>query len=93
MEKQLGDLAEGWFLESVSENSRELSLAGLQDGVGGTINTYFPNIYSSMCAHSVMSDSFRAQRSQALLSMRFSRQEYWSGLPFLPPGDLPKPGV
>ena len=25
---------------------------------------------------------------QAPLSMRFSRQEYWSGLPFLPPGDL-----
>ena len=22
-----------------------------------------------------------------------SRQEYWSGLPFLPPGDLPDPGI
>ena len=30
---------------------------------------------------------------QALLSMEFSRQEYWSGLPFPPPGDLPDPGV
>ena len=29
----------------------------------------------------------------ALLSMGFSRQEYWSGLPFLSPGDLPDPGV
>ena len=28
---------------------------------------------------------------QAPLSMGFSRQEYWSGLPFPPPGDLPKP--
>ena len=28
---------------------------------------------------------------QAPLSMEFSRQEYWSGLPFLPPGDFPKP--
>ena len=28
---------------------------------------------------------------QALLSMRFSRQEYWSGLPCPPPGDLPNP--
>ena len=28
---------------------------------------------------------------QALLSMGFSRQEYWSGLPFPPPGDLPDP--
>ena len=26
-------------------------------------------------------------------SVGFSRQEYWSGLPFLPPGDLPDPGV
>ena len=25
--------------------------------------------------------------------MGFSRQEYWSGLPFLSPGDLPKPGI
>ena len=27
------------------------------------------------------------------LSMGFSRKEYWSGLPFPPPGDLPKPGI
>ena len=27
------------------------------------------------------------------LSMEFSRQEYWSGLPFLSPGDLPDPGI
>ena len=30
---------------------------------------------------------------QAPLSMRFSRQENWSGLPSLPPGDLPDPGI
>ena len=30
---------------------------------------------------------------QASLSMGFSRQEYWSGLPFPFPGDLPNPGV
>ena len=30
---------------------------------------------------------------QAPLSMKFSRQEYWSGLPFPPPGDLPDPGI
>ena len=30
---------------------------------------------------------------QAPLSMRFSRQEYWSGLPFPSPGNLPKPGI
>jgi len=25
--------------------------------------------------------------------MGFSRQEYWSGLPFISPGDLPDPGI
>ena len=30
---------------------------------------------------------------QAPLSMGFSRQEYWSGLPFLSPGALPNPGI
>ena len=30
---------------------------------------------------------------QASLSMGFSRQEYWGGLPFPSPGDLPHPGI
>ena len=30
---------------------------------------------------------------QAPLSMGFSRQEYWSGVPCHPPGDLPDPGI
>ena len=30
---------------------------------------------------------------QAPLSMGFSRQEYWSGLPWPPPEDLPDPGI
>ena len=30
---------------------------------------------------------------QAPLSMGLSRQEYWSGLPFPTPGDLPNPGI
>ena len=30
---------------------------------------------------------------QAPLSMGFSRQAYWSGLPFPSPGDLPNPGI
>ena len=30
---------------------------------------------------------------QASLSMGFSRQEHWSGLPFPSPGDLPTPGI
>ena len=41
-----------------------------------------------------MSDSFRPQGAhQAPLSMGLSRQEYGTGLLFLHPGDLPKPGI
>ena len=44
---------------------------------------------------SVVSDSAtsRIVARQAPLPMGFSRQEYWSGLPFPSPGDLPNPGV
>ena len=45
----------------------------------------------------VVSDSLRPYglyvAYQAPLSMGFSRQEYWSGLPFPSPGDLPDPGI
>ena len=47
-------------------------------------------------SRSVVSDSFVTPWTvarQAPLSMGFSRQEYWSGLPFPPPGDLPSPGI
>ena len=40
-----------------------------------------------------MSDSLRPHGHQAPLSMGFSRQEYWSGLPFPSPGNLPDPGI
>ena len=47
-----------------------------------------------MLCRSVMSDSLRPHGAhQALLSMEFSRQEYWSGLPFPPSRDLPDPGI
>ena len=35
----------------------------------------------------------RTIAGQAPLSTGFSRQEYWSGLPFPPPGELPEPGI
>ena len=44
----------------------------------------------------VLSDSFVTPVTvahQAPLSTGFPRQEYWSGLPFPPPGDLPNPGI
>ena len=47
-------------------------------------------------SRSVVSDSLWPPWTvarQAPLSMGFSRQEYWSGLPFPSPGDLPNPGI
>ena len=35
----------------------------------------------------------RTVACQAPLSMGFSRQEYWGGLPCPPPGELPNPGI
>ena len=45
-------------------------------------------------SRSVVSSSLRSHGLlwQASLSMGFSRQEYWSGFPFPPPGNLPDPG-
>jgi len=43
-----------------------------------------------------MSDSFATpwmMAHQPPLIMGFPRQEYWSGLPFLSPGELPDPGI
>ena len=51
-------------------------------------------IYACACQVSVQRFStlwFIAH--QAPLFMGFSRQEYWSGLPSLPPEDLPNPGI
>ena len=45
---------------------------------------------------SVMSHSFETPRNvdcQAPLTMEFSTQEYWSGVPFPTLGDLPDPGT
>ena len=56
---------------------------GLGCGVEGDIFYHQPKCVSC----SVISDS------ATLLSMEFSRQEYWSGLPFPSPENLPNPGI
>ena len=52
-----------------------------------------------VCVHAQLLSCFKLFATswpvahQAPLSMGFSKQEYWSGLPFPPPGDLPDPGI
>ena len=54
------------------------------------------HIHTVLCvSHSAVSDFVTpwTVAHQAPLSLGFSRQEYWSGLPRPPPGDLPSPGI
>ena len=67
---------------------------GLQLSGGSTILKLW-DVWKWKWSCSVMSDSATpwTVTSQAPPSMGFSRQEYWSGWPFPPPGDLPNPGI
>ena len=64
---------------------------GVQTSVSKSLHepSYILTVGSESVTRSVVSDSFRPQ---GLLPARlFSRQEYWSGLPFLSPGESPQP--
>ena len=52
-------------------------------------------IIVNVLSHSAVSNSATPWTAahQSPLSMGVSRQEYWSGLPFPPPGDLPDIGI
>ena len=57
---------------------------------------YIQSVHVSVCVKPLQSNSsvtLRTVALQAPLSMGFSRQEYWSGLPCAPPGALPDPGI
>ena len=58
---------------------------------------WMSRMYASMYAHLLscvwLFGTLWTVAHQTPLSMGFPRQECWSGLPFLPPGDLPDPGI
>ena len=68
-------------------------------GVGGLIcahyhmHTYTLLLLLRHYSHVQLCATLWIVAHQAPLSMEFSRQEYWSGLPFPSPGDLPHPGI
>ena len=47
----------------------------------------------SLFSHVQLCATLLSIAGQAPLSMGFSRQEFWSGLPFLTPGELPSPRI
>ena len=70
----------------------------------GDVTVYFLNslltlapkiitLVAYMLSHDRLFGTPSTVAHQAPLSMEFSRQEYWSGLPFPSPGDLPNPGI
>ena len=50
-------------------------------------------VHAQSLSHVLLFTTPRTTAHQALLFMGFSRPEYGSGLPFLPPGDLPDPQI
>ena len=48
---------------------------------------------AQLLSHIQLFVTSKTEAHQAALSMGFSWQEYWSGLPFPPPGDPPDPGI
>ena len=53
-----------------------------------------PNcLHAYVLSRAQLSVTSRTVVHQAPLSMEFYRQEYWNGLPFPPPGNLPDPGI
>ena len=60
-----------------------------------TLSSWAGHLHWWWFSRSVVADSCDPQTvaHQGPLSLRYSRQEYWSGLPFPSPGDLPDAGV
>ena len=96
--------AESWFSNQESNlcplqrKRRILTIGPPGNPLGILLRVSYPwcpQQCSSSVSHSVMSDSAIPQTvaCQAPPSMAFSRQEYWSGLPFPFPEDLPNPGI
>ena len=83
-------MAELLVLEfSVTKSMIFLTLSPLSS-MSFVCNLSFFFLYTVLCAsHSVVSNSLWPHS----LSMEFSRQGYWSGLPFPSPGDLPDPRI
>ena len=63
------------------------------------LSTFFSTLLiflylGAVLSHSVVSNSLQPfELARLLCPWRFSRQEYWSGLPFHPPGDIPNSGI
>ena len=76
-------LAQGFFLYSTKRTVHQKNKHNQEFG----INIYTVHVRARLL------QSCPTIAHEAPVSMGFSRQEYWSGLPYPPPGDLPNPGI
>ena len=76
-----------WLLPS--QHSQKLGWSSPQTPLKGA--GIYPLLQQGLCAPVWLFATPWAAAHQAPLSMWLSRQEYWGGLPFPPPGDLPDP--
>ena len=73
------------------ENMKQYSCCGKASGFPKKLNIKLPCLCAQLRLN--LCDPMDCIAHQAPLSVEFSRQEYWSGLPFLTPGDFPNTGL
>ena len=83
-----GDTGDGGCLSATREQEMRQSTGIPSISVLSCLFSYKVKGRGEKWSHSVMSNSLRPHGHQAPPSMGFSRQEYWSGLPFPSPGNL-----
>ena len=73
--------------ENISKQSNQqgINLQNIQRALHSRVLSHFSHVQLFVTLWTVA--------CQAPLFMGFSRQQYWSGLPYPPPGDLPDPGI
>ena len=79
-----------------SQMNRSIQYHLSKTDVVSTLSYRLSRLYACMLScfsHVQFCETLWTVACQAPLSVGFSRQEYWSGLPLPPPGDLPNPGV
>ena len=82
------------LLKDCCEGYWDYACTGLEFLLRRMLNKYWACVHICCCFSRVqLCATPWTVAHQAPLSMIFSRQEYWSGLPFPSPGDLPNPGI
>ena len=87
-----------YFFDSIRSHriraqSHKTSLLQMTHPIPGCYLSFWPCVYVCMLSHVPLFATLWTVAHQAPLSTEFPRQEYWSGLPFPSPGDLPDTGT